>query len=475
MMLYVLVVVAIVGAVEAVDNGHDHSNDSGEFEFPDLVTSDDVAYFFESRDVDGLHWALSNVFYRRTARNPDGVEGDEQQRQREREELPEQLVARGGGTSYTTEYKIRHDLEQAEYLAETLRHRQQQQQLDDDDGVVNPSLVANFFEQVVVPTYREVLHRIPSLEELIEKHGTGGLYPFQPGDFEDTHIGSIYNKALHLTSIDAPTDSTTTTGEQLPLVSPDLDFDAIQRRWFGEGGEENDKSGNPKQQQHPGIIVIDDLLKSETLALLQRIMWESTVWYQTKLPIKFGGYVGAYVDDGLHDKILLKLALELQDRLPRLLRGHPLKYLWAYKYDSEYTGINLHADQAAVNVNIWLTPDEANLDLDSGGLVVFTAKPPADWSFEEYNTDTDFVKERLLAPTGYANVTVPYRTNRAVIFDSALFHQTDNFKFKKGYKNRRINLTLLYGDMQNGGENGDNGSDNSNGRKTQANQANDEL
>lgn len=177
-------------------------------------------------------------------------------------------------------------------------------------------------------------------------------------------------------------------------------------------------------------------------------MYESTVWYQTKLPLKFGGYVGAYIDDGLHDRLLLNLAKDLYDAMPQILHGHALKYMWAYKYDSDYTGINLHADQAAVNVNIWLTDDDANLNSESGGLVVFTAKPPTDWSFKEYNTNTEYVKEKLLKPTGYANVTIPYKTNRAVIFDSALFHQTDHFSFRKGYKNRRINLTLLYGDMQ---------------------------
>jgi hypothetical protein len=130
------------------------------------------------------------------------------------------------------------------------------------------------------------------------------------------------------------------------------------------------------------------------------------------------------------------------------MKGHFLQYLWAYKYDSQYTGINTHADQAAVNVNLWITPDDANLDKSSGGLVVFTAKPPEDWDFAQYNTDTDFVMEQLLKPTGFANCTVPHRQNRAVVFDSALFHHTDEFKFKKGYKNRRINLTLLYGVIQ---------------------------
>jgi hypothetical protein len=43
---------------------------------------------------------------------------------------------------------------------------------------------------------------------------------------------------------------------------------------------------------------------------------------------------------------------------------------------------------------------------------------------------------------------VPYRANRAVIFDSDLFHETDVIHFKPGYENRRINVTLLYGRRQ---------------------------
>lgn len=38
----------------------------------------------------------------------------------------------------------------------------------------------------------------------------------------------------------------------------------------------------------------------------------------------------------------------------------------------------MHADHAAVNLNFWVTPDEANLDPSSGGLVVYPKAPPAD-------------------------------------------------------------------------------------------------
>jgi hypothetical protein len=32
-----------------------------------------------------------------------------------------------------------------------------------------------------------------------------------------------------------------------------------------------------------------------------------------------------------------------------------------------------------------------------------------------------------------------------VLFDSSLVHVTDELKFKPGYENRRVNITLLYG------------------------------
>ena len=44
--------------------------------------------------------------------------------------------------------------------------------------------------------------------------------------------------------------------------------------------------------------------------------------------------------------------------------------------------------QAAVNLNFWLTPEDANLDKKSGGLVIYTQKPPAHWTFEQYNQVT---------------------------------------------------------------------------------------
>lgn len=394
-------------------------------QLPPLLDSDDIAYFFERNDLDGLYWALSTVFDR-SERNPDPNLDPKQQRQQQEHQfpLPQQLVARGGGPSYTTAYKLKMDLEQAEFLASS------------NSSLFRTNLtLASYFQTTVIPIYKEVLSRIPPLDQM---ERTQGLYAFRTADY-DAGIANVYNKALHLTassddkhSCDNTIDSLDDAIDMNALLNPQLDTGKIEKEWFGDG---------------KGIVVVDDVLSPQALKRIRQILLESTVWYQTKMPLKFGGYAGAYIDDGLHDRILLQLSMELHKALPRIMEGHPLKYLWAYKYDADFTGINLHADEAAVNVNLWVTPDDANLDPDSGGLVVFTAKPPPDWNFEEYNTNTERVIEELLRPTNFENITIPHRQNRAVLFDSALFHHSDKYKFRPGYENRRINLTLLYGTM----------------------------
>jgi hypothetical protein len=118
--------------------------------------------------------------------------------------------------------------------------------------------------------------------------------------------------------------------------------------------------------------------------------------------------------------------------------------MWGFKYDSTLSGTNIHADEAAVNVNFWITPDEANLDPESGGLVLWDIAAPMDWNFAKFNSDSPAIYD-FLNKAGAKSITVPYRCNRAVIFDSDLFHETDKIRFKEGYLNRRINVTMLFG------------------------------
>jgi Flp pilus assembly protein TadD len=193
----------------------------------------------------------------------------------------------------------------------------------------------------------------------------------------------------------------------------------------------------------PQIVVIDDLLTAEALEKLRRFCMDSTVWRQ----IYDDGYLGAFPEHGFAPPLLAQIAEELRAVYPAIIGAHPLLQFWAFKYDSGLRGTRTHADFAAVNVNFWITPDKANLDPTRGGLVVWDVGAPLDWDFAKYNAAHDDIRA-FLEREKAKPIVVPYRANRAVVFDSDLFHETDAIQFRPGYENLRINITLLFGHRQ---------------------------
>jgi hypothetical protein len=383
-----------------------HHNDEEEEEdddvldsfIPRYVSPELIMELSDYHGMDELHRVLRDSF-RRSERNV--VEENVFYRITKEDEV------QGKGKLTTTEHKLLLDLEQAEYLSSL---------------VFQNKAKARFFGEIVAPIYAKVLENRPFPTNDI------GFYTFTQEDIEHG-ISDVYNKAWHVTDFDELLEHD--TGEPLPLIN-----DAIYNAQYNI--EQEYKENN-------SIVVVDDLLTPQALQRIRQLLLESTVWYETKSPVDTGRYTGAYLNDGLHDRILLQLAFELRSVLPNIIQG-PLAYLWAYKYESRNEGIKTHTDFASVNVNLWITPNDANLDPTTGGLVVFTTKPPDGVDFDTNSPLTDSSAfDAFLQATHHKNVTVPYRQNRAIIFDSALFHHTDNFKFKEGYKNRRINLTILYG------------------------------
>ncbi len=197
--------------------------------------------------------------------------------------------------------------------------------------------------------------------------------------------------------------------------------------------------------QAPGITWIDDFLSEASIKALRKYCLENTMWFDFHHP---NGYLGALMENGFAAPLLFQIAEELKTHLPAIFKDYPLIQMWAFKYDSQLQGIQMHADIAAINLNFWITPDDANLDPNSGGLVIWDKEAPSEWGFSEFNTGEVDRQQRIqdfLASSGANKVNVPYRQNRAVLFNSDLFHSTDNFHFKDGYENRRINITLLFG------------------------------
>jgi len=235
-----------------------------------------------------------------------------------------------------------------------------------------------------------------------------------------------YNRLIH--QIEAP-------NSRKEVVSNTLDVEKITNNYF---------------DHEFGLTYIDDFLSPGAIESLRKFLLSSTIWFD----VKDGGYLGAYLNEGLANPLIIQIADELRNKFPKILKDHSINHIWAYKYDSRaknentsLKGINVHADFAAINVNFWITPKEANLNPNSGGLVVYDVEAPKEWDFKIYNHDQKKIREELKKSKGNTKV-IPHNENRAVIFNSNLFHETDNYEFKEGYENRRINVTMLFGSRE---------------------------
>jgi hypothetical protein len=122
----------------------------------------------------------------------------------------------------------------------------------------------------------------------------------------------------------------------------------------------------------------------------------------------------------------------------------PLSQAWAFKAVRPDAGVDAHVDDGAVSINFWTTPTEANANPAGGGLSVCRTPPPSDWSIQDY--DRDKARTTAFLEQHRENIlTVPYRGNRAALFESRLVHRSDAPQFTDRYCDHRINLTLVFG------------------------------
>ena len=288
-------------------------------------------------------------------------------------------------------FRLKHDFEQSEYLKK-----------------INYSVegLNQFYD-----TSKEILNRKENLEnennfnkEIFLKHDEiNSLVPF--------YKTVIIYKTPRLTS---------------GALNPEKDWKKVENDYI--------KSKNK-------IIYIDNFLAEETIKELRNFSLISKVWihqYDNK-------YLGAFSDSGFISPLHFQIGTELQEKLPNLFGKYEIEKFWGFKYDTALgKGIGIHADFAYLNLNFWITPDEFNNDKTNGGLKVYDAPAPNDWSFDRYNGNANEIYNFLEERNAKCEI-VPYKFNRAVLFNSAYFHETDKIDFKKGYESRRINITYLFG------------------------------
>jgi tetratricopeptide (TPR) repeat protein len=288
----------------------------------------------------------------------------------------------GKSLTHATRDKLLHDAEQFHFLAEHTR-----------DGRRFAALAR---------TYDDVAQDFPQQLEKLSEQQIGRL-------------GEDYNGPIHL------------------RAAPEVAGRAVSAR--SDLGALVDSFGAA------GAVYFDNLLTPDAHKRLRSFLLESTIWHDFS---HIGGFVASYLEDGLACPLILQIADELRSTFAELLAEHPLTQAWAFKGLKPASAIDAHADDGAITVNFWVTPSEANLKPDSGGLIVSLMAPPEDWQMSDYGTDQQRIVA-FLEQSPRERLKAPYRGNRAVLFRSRLFHWSDSPEFAPGYENNRINLTFLYG------------------------------
>ena len=186
-----------------------------------------------------------------------------------------------------------------------------------------------------------------------------------------------------------------------------------------------------------GLVVIDNLVPEDEIDELR--------WYAINTPPdsnhKFrGGYVSVSMDDSF--PLYNKLARRFIQEIP-ILRGKKFDRGWIYTYEHDCGGVTPHADPAAINVNLWVTPDHCIADPEKNGLIIYDKKHPDNWTWEDYNKDVPKI-EKFLKDSGAKERHVKYKCNRLMAFNSSYFHKTNGVSTKPGDRNRRINVTFMY-------------------------------
>ena len=192
-------------------------------------------------------------------------------------------------------------------------------------------------------------------------------------------------------------------------------------------------------------MVIDDFLNKEVLNELYAYCLTNSIWNEFDYK---NGYIGSFIENGFNAPLILQISEEIRLQYPEILKNLPLTKAWAFKCNNQMKGIKIHADYATININFWITPDKANLNKNTGGLLIWDKEAPKNWNFEKYNNNHREIKKYLKKKKSKMK-RIKYKSNRVIIFNSDLFHASDNFNFKKNYENRRINITFLYGKREN--------------------------
>ncbi len=187
------------------------------------------------------------------------------------------------------------------------------------------------------------------------------------------------------------------------------------------------------------FAVIDDFLPSGVFNDVRDMLvrdggwvrknWQVTQLFNKQPPIPF----------------LSEIVESVRDGLAELSEGLDLVKHWAVACH-ENSGLHVHADNGRIAVNFWMTPDENNLAPEAGGLILYKLRREPEMMPHEFNA-MPWAGEYFERLQPSILCTIPYRCNRAVVFDASIFHATERIAFKSGSLDTvRLGVTMAFDD-----------------------------
>lgn len=212
------------------------------------------------------------------------------------------------------------------------------------------------------------------------------------------------------------------------LLQPDLNFASMASSYL---------------RASPHAVAIDNALSDDGLETLQHLLQSSRIWH-----IANDHAVLTDVFHGLATEPIAQLAEELRARMPQLLCSHAVRDIFATSYDRIPEGGELRVSNGSIGVMIWLTEQDAASV--GGEFQLFPAQVPDDIDLADYEAglktpSADPRIESLVREYAGRVATVEHKSNRMVIFDATVLHRSAELAYQPGFKNRRLELTFIFG------------------------------
>ncbi|WP_427914883.1 hypothetical protein ACPWT1_08215 [Ramlibacter sp. MMS24-I3-19] len=190
------------------------------------------------------------------------------------------------------------------------------------------------------------------------------------------------------------------------------------------------------ESRTPRHVVLDDFLTPTAAERVHKELLQHWGWRKKN-------WVSAHLHNARpRIETCACIATEFIQAAGPVIDGLEICDYWALLYPKNSTG-NVHADAGRLTLTLWLTPDRHNLTAGTGGLVLYDVNRHPSQMLREYLVPPASVHYVRKHSAGN-HIHIPYRWNRAVLFDATTFHRTDDLHFDiaAGMHAARMNLSF---------------------------------